>query len=151
MSLQVDRLVGRAAQVRPREGHPEKKCPDFETTPSGCIEVPSAYKLASHFFGATIAATHFMLTMRHLGKLPAGQRHPSEVLVDKLARTASSVPDEPRTIWSVGKRLENRDGLEARRTSWLSAEWADGESVLVHEYSLQPPSAVKDEMSFAGF
>eukprot|EP00929_Paragymnodinium_shiwhaense_P062777 TRINITY_DN31351_c0_g1_i1.p1 TRINITY_DN31351_c0_g1~~TRINITY_DN31351_c0_g1_i1.p1 ORF type:complete len:339 (-),score=33.42 TRINITY_DN31351_c0_g1_i1:449-1465(-) len=98
-----------------------------------------------------LAATHFMLTMRHLGKLPAGQRHPSEVLVDKLARTASSVPDEPRTIWSVGKRLENRDGLEARRTSWLSAEWADGESVLVHEYSLQPPSAVKDEMSFAGF
>lgn len=79
-----------------------------------------------------LEASHFLLTMRRVGKLPAGTRQVAERFLDLLAAT----PGPTRTVWSVGKRLEPRAGLEHVSASFLRAQWSDAEDVLVHRYTL---------------
>lgn len=78
-------------------------------------------------------ASHFLLTMRRVGKLPAGTRQVAERFLDLLAATPGT---GPRIVWSVGKRLEPREGLEHVSASFLRAQWSDAEDVLVHRYTL---------------
>ncbi|CAE7612343.1 unnamed protein product [Symbiodinium sp. CCMP2456] len=78
-----------------------------------------------------LSASHFLLTMRRVGKLPAGTRQVSERFLDLLARRGDT-----KVVWSVGKRLEPRPGLEYVHSCMLDAEWTDQEDVLIHRYSL---------------
>ncbi|CAE7772574.1 unnamed protein product [Symbiodinium sp. CCMP2592] len=78
-----------------------------------------------------LSASHFVLTMRRVGKLPAGTRQVAERFLDLLARRGDA-----KVVWSVGKRLEPRPGLEYVHSCMLDAEWTDQEDVLIHRYSL---------------
>ncbi|CAE7892681.1 unnamed protein product [Symbiodinium microadriaticum] len=78
-----------------------------------------------------LSASHFLLTMRRVGKLPAGTRQVAERFLDLLARRGDA-----KVVWSVGKRLEQRPGLDYVHSCMLDAEWTDQEDVLIHRYSL---------------
>ncbi|CAJ1460569.1 unnamed protein product [Effrenium voratum] len=79
-----------------------------------------------------LEASHFLFTMRRVGKLPRGTRQVSERFLDLLQQCAA----KERVLLSVGKRLEPRDGLEHVDACFLRAEWSDEEDVLIHRYIL---------------